>query len=190
MKRPSFTTYLKECETLTQALASLAPQLEQAAEILTEALRARRPVLVAGNGGSACDAMHIAGEMVGRFFSERKAANVRALSADPAILTCLSNDYSYEIVFSRQVEAYGAPGGVFLGISTSGRSKNILRAFEEARTQKMRTIGLCGEHTEAFDPLCDVVLSAPSRITPHIQEAHLILYHYLCWQVEEALLAS
>ncbi len=139
-----------------------------------------------GNGGSASDAQHIAGELVGRYLKERQALNVICLSDNPVILTALGNDYGYEAVFSRQVEAYGQEGGVLLGLSTSGNSPNVIRAFEQAKKQSMTTIALTGEGGGRLAPLTDILLDIPSRITPHIQQAHILFYHYYCEQIERA----
>lgn len=151
------------------------------------ALAAGRPLLVCGNGGSAADAQHIVGEMVGRFLIERRALRAICLSSNPAVLTAWSNDYSYETVFSRQVEAYAEPGGVLLGLSTSGNSKNVVNALAAARAAGMVTIGMTGEGGGAMAPLCDHLFAAPSRSTPAIQQVHLCLYHCFCAGVEAAL---
>ncbi len=190
----SLLTYLKGSMMLLESLChgplgeDLASHMDQAIESIVIALSQGRPLLVCGNGGSASDAMHIAGELVGRFHLNRKAFKVISLSSDPAILTCLANDFGYETVFERQVEAYGEPGGVLLGISTSGKSPNVLRAFKKAKSMGMITIGLTGQggdHNKMAD--CDIILSVPSPATPRIQEIHTCLYHYLCARVEEAL---
>ena len=165
----------------------LPMRIARAVEIISTALRANEPLMVCGNGGSASDAMHIAGELVGRFLKERRALNVISLASNPAILTAWSNDYSYETVFSRQVEAYGRAGGVCLGISTSGNSRNVVAALDAARRLNMATIALTGEGGGLMAPLCDVLLDVPSRETPRIQELHVVIYHYLCEQIEAAI---
>jgi len=152
----------------------LDKSITRTTDLLVSALKARKPVLVFGNGGSASDAQHIAGELVGRFFKERRAFNVIALSSNTSVLTAWANDYA---------------GGIAWGISTSGNSKNVLRALETARTMNMHTLGLAGEGGGKMAPLCDVLLDVPSRITPRVQELHVILYHYICEQVETALSA-
>jgi D-sedoheptulose 7-phosphate isomerase len=161
--------------------------LAGALETITSALRAGRPLLVCGNGGSASDAMHITGELVGRFLLERRALNAICLASNPSVLTAWANDYSFETVFSRQVEAYGSPGAVLLGISTSGNSKNVIAAFEQARALDMKTIALTGEGGGCLGPLSDYLFAVPSRSTPLIQQAHLCLYHYLCQSIEAEL---
>lgn len=161
--------------------------LSAALETITGALRSGRPLLVCGNGGSAADAMHITGELVGRFLLERQALNVICLSSNPSVLTAWANDYSFETVFARQVEAYGSPGAVLLGISTSGNSKNVISAFEQARARDMKTIALTGEGGGRLGPISDYLFAVPSRSTPLIQQAHLCLYHYLCQSIEAEL---
>ena len=146
-------------------------------------------MLVCGNGGSASDAMHIAGELVGRFLKERKALNCVCLSSNPSVLTAWSNDYSYDTVFSRQTEAYGAPGGVILGISTSGNSRNVIEAFRVAKDMEMITIGLTGEGGGKMAEVTDILVEVPSRSTPMIQQVHICLYHHICEQVEARLAA-
>lgn len=181
--------YLEQSvEVLRRTIDTLDPaRVEAAIEITAAALRENRALLVCGNGGSASDAMHITGELVGRFLKERRALKCVCLSSNPSVLTAWSNDYSYDTVFSRQVEAYGEPGGVILGISTSGNSGNVLRAFEQAREMGMKTIGLTGEGGGKMAALSDVLIDVPSRSTPLIQQVHICLYHYLCERVEAAL---
>lgn len=161
--------------------------LAGAFETAIGALRSGKPLLVCGNGGSAADAMHITTELVGRFLLERHALNVICLSSNPSVLTAWANDYSFETVFSRQVEAYGSPGAVLLGISTSGNSKNVIAAFEQARALGMKTIALTGEGGGCLAALSDYLFAVPSRSTPLIQQAHLCLYHYLCLRIEAEL---
>jgi D-sedoheptulose 7-phosphate isomerase len=161
--------------------------LADALHALTDALSAGLPVLVCGNGGSAADAMHLTGELVGRFLLERRALNVICLSSNPSVLTAWANDYSFDTVFSRQVEAYGKAGAVLIGISTSGNSRNVVAAFEQARSMGMKTIAFTGEGGGKLSPLSDYLFAVPSRSTPLIQQAHLCLYHYLCNAVERAL---
>jgi len=163
--------------------------MEAAVSTTASALRRRLPFLVCGNGGSAADAQHIVGELIGRFLKERPAYKAICLSSNPAVLTAWSNDYSFETVFSRQVEAYGEPGGVLLGISTSGNSLNVLKAVEAAQRLGMATIGMTGEGGGRMAAVCDHLLAAPSRSTPAIQQIHLCLYHYFCAALETALAA-
>lgn len=162
---------------------------EAAIAAIGKALASGAPLLVCGNGGSAADAAHITGELVGRFLMERRALNCVCLSSNPAVLTALANDYGYEVVFARQVEAYGRPGGVLLGISTSGNSANVVRAFEAARGIGMATVALTGEGGGRLAALSDILIAVPSRHTPDIQQVHLCLYHYICERLETDLAA-
>ena len=141
-------------------------------------------LLLAGNGGSAADAQHIAAEFVNYFKFPRPGLPAIALTTDSSVMTSISNDTSYNLVFARQIEALGSAGDVFIGYSTSGESANIIRAFEAARQKKIVTIGLTGSGTEKMAPLCDFLLSVPSSSTPHIQEGHLVLGHILSSLVE------
>ncbi|MDD3371460.1 MAG: SIS domain-containing protein [Alphaproteobacteria bacterium] len=185
----SVQDYLQKSASIIEATAQpqIAAQVDKAIEALSEALRNKRAVLVCGNGGSASDAMHIAGELVGRFLKERAAQKCIALSSNPAVLTAWANDYSFETVFSRQVEAYGEKGGVFWGISTSGNSGNVIAAIAEAKKQGMTVIGLTGQGGGKMAALCDILVEVPSKETPFIQQGHLCLYHYICQKVEENL---
>ena len=160
--------------------------LTRAIGTITTALGAGKPVLVCGNGGSAADAMHLTTELVGRFLVDRKALNVICLSSDPAVLSALANDHSFASVFARQVEAYGQPGAVLIGISTSGTSANVVAAFEAARSLGMKTIALTGEGGGKLAGLSDFLFAVPSRATPLIQQVHICLYHYFCRSIEQA----
>ena len=144
-------------------------------------------ILLAGNGGSAADAQHIAGELVSRFAFDRPALSAIALTTDTSILTSIGNDYGYEKLFARQVQAHGHKGDVFIGYSTSGKSPNILYAFEEARAKGMVCVGLTGNRGGSMRELCDFLLEVPSADTPKIQEGHLVLGHILCGLVENAI---
>ncbi len=176
---------------LHEAAKSISQEaMSRAVALSVNALKSNKPILICGNGGSASDAMHITGELVGRFLKERKALRAICLSDNPAVLTAWSNDYSYETVFSRQVEAYGDSGAVIIGLSTSGNSANVLKAFEAARAIGMHTIGFTGQGGGKMKPLSDVLLAAPSPSTPLIQQVHICLYHYLCEKIEEAIVAG
>jgi len=165
-------------------------EVERAIAATTAALAAGKPLLICGNGGSAADAMHIAGELVGRFLKERRALKAIALSADPAVLTAWGNDYGYDGVFARQTEAYGEAGGILLAISTSGNSANVIAAAAAAKTKEMSVIALTGEGGGKLGALADILLAVPSRSTPLIQQAHLCLYHYFCAEIERRIAAS
>ncbi|EDO8599129.1 D-sedoheptulose 7-phosphate isomerase [Campylobacter jejuni] len=143
--------------------------------------------LLAGNGGSAADAQHIAGEFVSRFYFDRPGIASIALSTDTSILTAISNDYGYENLFARQVQAQGVKGDVFIGISTSGNSKNILKALELCKQKGIISIGLSGASGGAMNELCHYCIKVPSTCTPRIQEAHILIGHIICAIVEEEL---
>jgi D-sedoheptulose 7-phosphate isomerase len=177
-------------DVLERSLSSFNDdRVERAVDLIVAKLGNGRPLLVCGNGGSATDAQHIAGELVGRFLKERRALNVVCLSATGAVLTAWANDYSYDDVFARQVEAHGATGGALLAISTSGNSENVVRAAQTAKGLDMSVIALTGQGGGRLQPISDVLLDVPSQSTPMIQQVHICLYHYICERVE-ALLAG
>ena len=156
---------------------------DPAVTMLATAIATGHKVLFCGNGGSACDAMHLAAELVVRFVADRKAYPAIALTADGAILTAGGNDYGYERVFSRQVEAYGQPGDVLVALSTSGKSKNVLEAILTAKHMGLGTLGLCGRAPMS----CDVDLCIPSNVTARVQEMHILVGHILIEGLEEML---
>ena len=178
---------LREAADLMQQLAETASDnISQAAEILIDALQNDSKILLCGNGGSAADCQHIATELVVRYRRSRKGFAAIALTTDTSILTAAGNDLGFESVFKRQVEALGRPGDVLIAISTSGKSPNVLKALEEARLRKMKTIAIIGENTESAAGSSDVMISVPSTDTPRIQEAHHIIGHILCDIIEQA----
>lgn len=185
----SLQSHLQESSRLIAAMAeySAAPRVDEAVARIVAAFKTGKPLLVCGNGGSASDAMHITGELVGRFLKERRGYKCICLSSDSAVLTALGNDYGYETVFARQVEAYAEPGGVFWGISTSGNSANVVQAAIKARELGMTVISMTGQGGGKLAPLSDLLLDVPAKHTPYIQQIHLCLYHYICEAVEAAL---
>ena len=189
LSSPVLSQQLKSAAALLESVSAspIIFQTDHAVELISNALSEGLPLLVCGNGGSASDAMHITGELVGRYLKERKALNCICLSSNPAVLTAWANDYSYETVFSRQVEAYGRAGGVILGLSTSGNSANVVRAFEMARSMGMSTVAMTGEGGGRMAAVSDILIDVPSRRTPDIQQVHICLYHYLCEMVEARL---
>ncbi len=168
--------------------SDLIPKLEIAVKWLVHTLQQQLPVLVCGNGGSAADALHISGELVGRFLRERSALNVVCLNANVSVLTAWANDY--DSIFARQVEAHGKAGGVCWGISTIGNSPNVLRALEKAHELQMKTIALTGQGGGKLKDIADLIIEVPSEKTPQIQELHLPIYHFLCEQVERRIESS
>jgi D-sedoheptulose 7-phosphate isomerase len=169
------------------ANAELIDRIEAAARACVTAFRSERKILLAGNGGSAADAQHIAGEFVSRFMFDRPGLPAIALTTDTSILTAIGNDYGYDRLFERQVQAHGQRGDVLIAYSTSGKSANILRAFAAARDRGLVTIGMTGNRGGPMRDLCDYCLEVPSSETPKIQEGHLVLGHILCGVVEASL---
>jgi D-sedoheptulose 7-phosphate isomerase len=172
--------------TLQQLMVddTLQTALAGAAESTSIAMLEGRKLMIAGNGGSAADAQHLAAEFVSRLTVDRPAMRALALTTDASILTAVANDYGYDRVFERQIEALGQPGDVFLGISTSGNSKNILKALALCRKMRISTIGFTGQIGGKMPLLCDYCVMIPSTITATIQEAHLTLEHIFCHLVE------
>ena len=162
-------------------------QVTDMGHLLIDCYEAGHKLMVAGNGGSAADAQHIAAEFVSRFNFDRPGLPALALTTDTSILTAVGNDYGYDQLFRRQIEANGVGGDVFLGISTSGNSPNILQALEAARLKGIMTFGLTGKTGGKMRELCDYCLCVPSEATPRIQEAHILIGHTLCAMVERAL---
>jgi phosphoheptose isomerase len=164
--------------------------IARAADLLRDTVLAGHKVLLCGNGGSAADAQHIAAELVGRFVAERKPLAAIALTTDTSALTAIANDYGYEHVFSRQVEALGASGDLLVAITTSGTSKNVVAAVEVAKKRGMKVLGLTGAKGAAFVAACDAGIAVPSTITARIQECHIAIGHLLCEVLDEAFAPS
>jgi len=156
-----------------------------AAEAIVQAFRNGGTLYLCGNGGSAADAQHIAGEMVGRFRTERRALPAVALSTDTSVLTCVANDYSYEEVFARQAEAHVKPGDIFWGLSTSGASPNVVKAAEVAKRKGARIIAFTGRRDSKLQQLADICLCADAKSTARSQEVHQLAYHIICDLVEQ-----
>jgi D-sedoheptulose 7-phosphate isomerase len=174
-------------ETMNAVGATLGEPITECVQLIVSALQNGYKVLTMGNGGSAADAQHLAAELVGRFLPERKALPAIALTTDTSILTAVGNDYGFDEVFKRQVEALARPGDILIGISTSGNSTNIVRALEVGREIGVTTIGLLGRDGGAIGKLVDIALTVPAFDTPRIQEAHLFVIHTLCDLVEKHL---
>jgi D-sedoheptulose 7-phosphate isomerase len=168
----------------------LAPLVAGTVELLAAAYRAGNKLLVCGNGGSAADAQHLAAEIVGRFKMERRGLPAIALTTDSSILTAIGNDYGFDRIFSRQVEALAAPGDVVIGISTSGNSPNVQQALELARRSGCRTVGLLGRDGGSIAGIVDIALTVPSHDTPRIQEGHICMIHIICDLLEKRLFAG
>lgn len=184
------------CEQIGQSSRNLAAMQSDAtlvatmltiAEVSMAALRAGHKMLFAGNGGSAADAQHLAGEMVSRFNYDRPGLAAFALTTDTSVLTAIGNDYGYEKLFSRQVDAVGVAGDVFIGLSTSGRSPNILAALATARAKGLVTVGFTGRSGGDMAALCDHCIHVPSDETPRIQEGHIVVGHTICALIERGM---
>lgn len=172
---------LKDHQQLIQkVIDTLEGDIEKACEMMVSVLKSNCKVLIAGNGGSAADAQHIAAELSGRFVRDRRALPGIALTTDTSALTSIANDYGYDHVFSRQVEALGRVGDLFIGISTSGNSQGILNAFEAATKLGCKTLGLSGRDGGKMTGLCDLNIIVPSNVTARIQEMHILIGHILC----------
>jgi D-sedoheptulose 7-phosphate isomerase len=181
---------LKQSHAVISAILedqSLKQALSKAIDACIGSLKSGGKILLAGNGGSAADAQHIAGELVSRFAFDRPGLAAVALTTDTSILTAVGNDYGYEMLFSRQIQALGRKGDVFVAYSTSGKSPNILKALQAAKELGLITIGLTGNRNGPMNAMCDHVLAMPSADTPKIQEGHLIMGHILCGAIELAL---
>ena len=176
-------------ETL-QALVDLEPELSKAADLIEQCLRCGNKLLVCGNGGSASDAAHFATELVVRFTKDRPAYPALALAGDGGLLTAAGNDYGFDEIFARQVAAYGKENDLLICLTTSGKSKNVVRALEEAKMRKLRTISLIGRDGGSTIGLADVDLLVPGDSTARIQEAHKLLLHVLCEALESRLAES
>jgi D-sedoheptulose 7-phosphate isomerase len=176
-------------ETIAR-LDTLIPDIARLAELVRASLSRGGKILLMGNGGSAADSQHIAAELVGRFQRERKGLASIALSTDTSILTSVGNDYGFEQVFSRQVEALCSERDVLIGISTSGNSANVLRAIEAGKAIGATTVAFTGEGGGKLGALCDLTLAAPSRVTARVQEAHILIGHILCELIDDAYAAD
>lgn len=159
--------------------------IEKMAMICKAAIRDGHKILLCGNGGSAADSQHIAAEFVGRFVKERCGLPAIALTTDTSILTAIGNDYGYDEVFRRQVEALGREGDVLIGISTSGNSGNIVKAFEQAKKQGVKTLTLTGQKDSKMSALADVTLKVPAPVTARVQECHIMVGHMICEYIDE-----
>ena len=171
-------------QTKQKVLQSLVPVIAQAADLIITSLEAGKKVLLCGNGGSAADCQHVAAELVGKLFVKRRALPAISLTTDTSNLTALANDFGYDVVFSRQLEALGQAGDVLIAISTSGNSPNVLEAVKTARTMGIRSIALSGRGGGALHKAVDLSIVVPSENTQRIQESHLTIEHILCELIE------
>ena len=177
-------------EVIARIETELTPLIADTVTLLVETFTNGGKLLVMGNGGSAADAQHFVAEIVGRFKMERRALPAVALSTDTSILTAIGNDYGFEVVFSRQVEALALPGDLVVGISTSGNSPNVLKALELARSMGCRTVGLLGRDGGSIKSVCDVALVVSTTDTPRVQEGHITIIHILCDLMEKSMFSK
>ena len=180
--------YIKESIAAKEdLLKSQVVNIESEAKVIIESFKSGKKLLVFGNGGSASDSQHIAAELVGRFKMERKALPAVALTANTSILTAIANDYGYDVVFSRQIEALGVQGDVALGLSTSGNSKNVIEALKKARSIGMKAIALSGGDGGSVSREADISIVVATKDTPRVQESHILIAHIICALVEDGI---
>ncbi|MEA2049114.1 MAG: D-sedoheptulose 7-phosphate isomerase [Campylobacterota bacterium] len=173
-------------EAINNVIGNMEKDLEVSSKIIIEALKNGNKILLCGNGGSAADAQHIAAELTGRYKTERKGLPAIALTTDTSALTAIGNDYGYDRVFDRQVEALANSGDVLIGISTSGNSKNVISALSLAKELGCKTVGLSGRDGGLMNDVCDINLVVPSNDTPRIQEMHILFGHTICQCIDDA----
>ena len=181
---------IEESIEVKKLARSLSPQIEKAANLIIDVLRKNKKILIAGNGGSASQASHIAAEFVGRYKIERKGLPCIALTTDLAAITSIGNDYGFDTIFERQIEALANTGDVFIALSTSGNSKNIINAVEKAKKMNVHVIGLLGKDGGKLKNTSNVEIIVPSDNTPRIQESHLMILHIICEIVEKELFSK
>ena len=187
MHHQKISSIINESIKVKQALmvdAHLIAQIDTVVNVITSAFQNGNSVYFAGNGGSAADAQHLAAEFSGRFYKDRKALPSEALHCNTSYLTAVANDYSYEVIYARLIEGITKPGDVLVGISTSGNSGNIVKAFEMAKTKQVVTIGFTGDKGGKMKEISDYLINVPSNDTPRIQESHILIGHIICELVE------
>ena len=187
MKQTIKNEFLSHLEVINLTIETMQEKLEQASLLVVETLKNGNKILLCGNGGSAADAQHIAAELTGRYKTERRGLPGIALTTDTSALTAIGNDYGYDRVFDRQVEALAQKGDLLIGISTSGNSKNVINALKVAREMGCKTLGLTGRDGGAMNELCDINLVVPSNDTPRIQEMHILFAHTICQIIDNEL---
>ena len=178
---------IKESAETKRSVQELSPQIEKSVQLIINALKNNKKILIAGNGGSASQASHIVAEFVGRYKIERKGMPAIALTTDLAAITAIGNDYGFDAIFERQIEALGNDGDVFIALSTSGNSPNIIKAVEKAKKMNIHVIGLLGKDGGKLKNTSSVEIVVPSNNTPRIQEAHLMILHIICELVDKEL---
>ncbi len=187
MKNSMFLKNLSEHIDLMERLHELNDEVLMVGVKAANCLRSGGRIFFCGNGGSAADSQHLAAELTGRFVNDRRPLSAIALSTDTSALTCIANDYSFDDVFSRQIQGLGRPGDLLIGISTSGNSRNVIRAVEEAQKLSMRTVGLLGRDGGLLRGMCENSIVVPSLVTARVQECHILIGHTLCGLIEQEL---
>lgn len=187
MKNKIITELTAHKEVIEKTIATLQSDIEHACELAVNTIKNENKILLFGNGGSAADAQHIAAELTGRYKLERRGLPAIALTTDTSALTAIGNDYGYDRIFDRQVEALANKGDLLIGISTSGSSKNVIRAFNKGKELGCKTIGLTGKNGGEFLDTCNVNIVVPSNDTARIQEVHILIGHIICQIIEDSL---
>lgn len=182
-----FLQNVAEQVSVLQSLHLISDTVDQAGSLAASAIQSGGKLMFCGNGGSAADSQHLAAELTGRFIKDRRALAAIALTTDSSALTCIGNDYAYDEVFARQVQGLGRAGDVLVAISTSGHSRNVIRAVEEAKALGVKVIGFLGRDGGALREMCDVPIVVPSQVTARIQESHILIGHTLCGLIEQKL---
>ena len=190
MAKENIIGILRESANLKLQMVSQADLIWQIAQTLEKCLRSGNKVILFGNGGSAADAQHIAAELMGKFYLHRSPLPVMAITTNTSVITAVSNDYDYSQVFSRQIEAWALPDDVVIGISTSGKSPNVLEALQVAKAKGAVRVGFCGQNNQQMADVTDLCLSVPSEDTARVQEIHMVVGHIVCYLVEQALFGA
>lgn len=177
----------ESAEVKVNCIEQSGDKIELLVEKIIETYKNGGKVLIFGNGGSAADAQHVAGELVGHYNLDRRSYPAIALTTDSSIITCVSNDYAFDRIFSRQVEGLGQPGDLAIGITTSGNSTNVVKGLEKARRQDLYTVGFTGNSGGKLREMVDILINVPSESTPRVQEAHITIFHIVCDLVEKKL---
>ena len=178
---------LKELSDQLLVLVHQSGKIEEIADLCIKTILSGHKIIFCGNGGSAAQSQHLAAELVGRYKKDRPAMNALSLTVDTSNITAIANDYGYDHVFARQLEGLGQEGDILIGLSTSGNSKNILSAFEQAKKMKIKTVAMMGEREGAMKPLADYCLQVPATTSAHIQEMHITVGHIICDLIERAV---
>ena len=185
--KENFSKQLDQNISVFSNLKTIEESVVSASELINNSIKSGGKLMLCGNGGSAADSQHIAAELVGRFIKDRRPLPAIALSTDTSAITCISNDYGYEYIFSRQVESLGNEADVLLAISTSGNSNNIVEAIKTAKQKNLKVIGLLGKDGGVIKEMCDIPIIVPSDVTARIQEVHIFLGHFFCLMLEKSL---